>query len=89
MNCEEFIDSINKTKMPLGYGLIYTDFKRVTGPVVEVQNPAFQHPLPLDDREGPLKLLMVPTDVVQQVVLDLRAIAIPSMPFWFRFPVWK
>ena len=89
MNCEEFLASIRQQRVPLGYGLVVTDFERQDGPVFEVTKPRFMYPLPLDDDEEPLKLLLVPVAVVQQVVLDLQAIPIGNMPFWFRFPVWK
>jgi hypothetical protein len=84
------MDQIRSAEMPVGFGLIFVDARRPEENVVQVENPRFAWPLPLDDAEAPMRLLVIGEDLRAQVVADLNAVEIPSLGRdWYRFGIWE
>jgi hypothetical protein len=81
---------IRSAPMPVGFGLIFVDEGRSGGNVIQVLNPRFAWPIPLDDAEPPMQLLIISPEIAEGFIAELKAVNVPAMgEQWFRFGIWE
>lgn len=84
----EFLDRIRSLPVPDGFGLIFCDLNREGSDVIQVDNPRFCWPMPLEDMERCRRLVVISPEICDEFVASLSAVPIPHMSMWYRFAMW-
>lgn len=85
---EEFLEDLVKTE-PVAIGLVTLNAKGEPGQVLEVENPRFMYPLPVEFDYPVRRLLLADITVIEEVVVDMKAVPIEIMPLWWSFAIYE
>lgn len=85
---EEFLEDLVKTE-PVAIGLVTLNAKGEPGQVIEVENPRFMYPLPVKFDYPVRRLLLADITVIEEVVVDMKAVPIEIMPLWWSFAIYE
>ncbi|KPK74226.1 MAG: hypothetical protein AMJ84_00105 [Acidithiobacillales bacterium SM23_46] len=89
IGCEEFIEGLKRQKPADGFGLVFVDPRRSGVEVIQVENPSFAWPLPVEDMDRCRRLLVVSPLIADDLVSELNASPVETMVRWYRFAMWE
>lgn len=87
---EQFLEDLKAKAEPIGVGLITLN-PNAPGPtlVVQVENPRFLHPFPVQFDYPIKELLSCPFEILENVVADKKAVPIDEMFFWWSYAIYE
>ncbi len=85
----EFLQEIKDSPVPDGFGLIFVDGRRSGRDIIQVDNPRFMFPLPIEDQDRLKRLLVVSPEISSALVQEMEAVPVETMANWFRFAMWE
>lgn len=87
---QEFMDSLQAQRKPIGVGLITLN-PDPPGPtmVVEVDHPRFMMPFPVSFDYPITILLAAPLEIIEEVIEMKKAVPVEEVPLWWSFAVYE
>lgn len=83
------MDRIRLAPVPAGFGLIFADQRRKGREIIQIMNPRFVFPVPIEDIERLRVMLIVPGDIAAEVIAECNAVPMPNLPCWYRYAIWE